>query len=124
MLVAERSNHEIRNMSEENEKLRAELAEICAALRRIAELRYSEAGEPFDDALDIADAALKTNDAKIAKPREQTDIGRLLTGYERYETVRRMRPDQFKAAINLSISTGKSFDQIIDELKAFRMRTE
>jgi hypothetical protein len=31
---------------------------LRTALRKIAELRFSEAGEPFDEALDIADAAL------------------------------------------------------------------
>lgn len=36
-----------------------ELERLRAGVKRIAELRYSDAGEPFDEALDIADALLE-----------------------------------------------------------------
>jgi len=40
-------------------------------------------------------------------------------GYERYETARRMNPAQWADAWKLNISTGKSFDEIIDDLRPF-----
>ena len=44
--------------TDEIERLHSRLSVLEAALRRIADTRYSERNEPFDDALDIADAAL------------------------------------------------------------------
>ena len=46
-------------------------------------------------------------------------IDRLRIGHDRYEIVRRMHVPMFKDALELSIRTGKPFDQIIDELKPF-----
>lgn len=46
-------------------------------------------------------------------------IERLRISHERYETVRRMNVPQFRDAFGLSISTGKSFEEIIDELRPF-----
>ena len=40
-------------------------------------------------------------------------------GAKRYEIARRMNPRQWKDAWELNISTGKPFDQIIDELGPF-----
>ena len=47
------------------------------------------------------------------------EIDRLRIGHDRYEIVRRMHVPMFKDAVQLSIRTGKPFDQIIDELKPF-----
>jgi hypothetical protein len=41
------------------ERLEADNERLRAALKKIAELRYVDANEPFDEALDIADAALE-----------------------------------------------------------------
>lgn len=50
---------------------------LMQALRKIAALRDSEAAEPFDDALDIADTAIAANAARfsaaVAQAIEQAD---------------------------------------------------
>jgi hypothetical protein len=43
------------------------------------------------------------------------EIQRLRIGVERYETVRRLTPKEFKDIYLSNITTGKPFDQIIDE---------
>jgi hypothetical protein len=55
MMLADR----VRELEGENARLRA-------ALQKVAEQRFSEAAEPFDDALDIADAALAATSASAA----------------------------------------------------------
>lgn len=40
-------------------------------------------------------------------------------GFDRYETARRMNPQQWAEAWALNISTGKPFDEIIDNLRPF-----
>jgi hypothetical protein len=40
-------------------------------------------------------------------------------GYERYETARRMNPQQWSAAWELNLKTGKPFDEIIDDMRPF-----
>lgn len=47
------------------------------------------------------------------------EIERLRVGHERYETARRMNPRQWADAWKLNISTGKGFDQIVDDLRPF-----
>lgn len=47
------------------------------------------------------------------------ELDRLRLGHDRYETVRRMSPAQFKEAWKINIETEKPFDQIIDELRSF-----
>jgi hypothetical protein len=47
------------------------------------------------------------------------ELQKLRLTHQRYETLRRMNVEQFKAAWSLNISTGKPFDQIIDELRPF-----
>jgi hypothetical protein len=51
--------------------------------------------------------------------RAWIDRERMRIGHDRYEIVRRMHVPMFKDAVQLSIRTGKPFDQIIDELKPF-----
>ena len=46
-------------------------------------------------------------------------IERLSKGNERYETARRMNPMQWSAAWELNITTGKPFDEIIDNMRPF-----
>lgn len=43
----------------------------------------------------------------------------LLKGHQRYETARRMSPQQWKDAWHLNVSSGKPFDEIIDGLRPF-----
>ncbi|MFA6204503.1 MAG: hypothetical protein WC710_15095 [Gallionella sp.] len=64
-------------------------------------------------------------DARVGEPlgkcmREAADeIERLRVGYDRYEVARRMSPQQWADAWRLNISTGKPFDEIIDQLRPF-----
>jgi hypothetical protein len=51
--------------------------------------------------------------------QQAAELERLRIGYERYETARLMSPRQWADAYQLNISTGKKFDEIIDELKPF-----
>ena len=52
----------------------------------------------------------------------EDEIERLRAGHDRYETARRMNPKQWADAWKLNISTGKPFDEIIDNLRPFMMR--
>ena len=47
------------------------------------------------------------------------EIERLRIGHERYETARRMNPQQWAEAWRLNISTGKKFDEIVDNMRPF-----
>lgn len=47
------------------------------------------------------------------------EIERLRIGHSRYETARRMDPRRWRDAWMLNLSTGKPFDEIIDELAPF-----
>ena len=49
----------------------------------------------------------------------EDDLERLSKGNERYETARRMNPMQWSAAWELNITTGKPFDEIIDNMRPF-----
>jgi len=55
--------------------------------------------------------------------KTEQEIERLRLGYERYETARLLNPAQWADAWRLNISTGKAFDEIIDDLRPF-VRTE
>jgi hypothetical protein len=46
----------------------------------------------------------------------------LSIGHARYEVARRMNPRQWAEAWNLNLTTGKPFDQIIDDLAPFMMQ--
>lgn len=48
-----------------------EMKRLYDGIKAIAELRYSDAGEPFDEALDIADALLTPN-AGVQRRAERT----------------------------------------------------
>ena len=56
--------------------------------------------------------------AELAKP-EPVDIERLRIGHARYEAARRMNPRQWADAWHLNLTTGKPFDEIIDDLMPF-----
>lgn len=45
------------------------------------------------------------------------EIIRLRKGNERYETARKMNPQQWADAWMLNIMTGKPFDEIIDDMR-------
>jgi hypothetical protein len=68
--------------------------------------------------------ATTRQDKADAKARETlaalyAEIERLQVGHDRYETARRMNPRQWADAWALSISTGKGFDGIVDDLRPF-----
>ena len=44
---------------------------------------------------------------------------KLRIGFERYEAARRMNPHQWADAWKLNISTGKGFDEIVDDMRPF-----
>jgi hypothetical protein len=48
-------------------------------------------------------------------------IERLQIGNERYEIARRMNPSQWADAYKLNVTTGKPFDEIIDDIRPFVM---
>lgn len=68
---------------------------------------------------------LRDADARgVAPPQNWTtraadEIERLSIGYRRYETARRLNPRAWSEAWNENITTGKPFDEIIDELRPF-----
>ena len=45
------------------------------------------------------------------------EIERFRQGYERYETARLMKPSEWSEAWWRNITTGKSFDEIIDDMR-------
>ena len=47
------------------------------------------------------------------------EIDRLRIGHDRYQVARRMTPQQWAEAWKLNISTGKPFDEIVDNLRPF-----
>lgn len=47
--------------------------------------------------------------------KEDAQLYRLIVGHQRYETARRMNPRAWSEAWQLSITTGKPFDEIIDD---------
>ena len=68
--------------------------------------------------------ATTRQDKADAKAREvlaalYAEIDRLEAGHARYETARRMNPRQWADAWKLNISTGKPFDEIVDDLRPF-----
>ncbi len=56
-------------------------------------------------------------DQEIA--RLETDLELARIGARRYETARRMSVPMWKDALKLNLSTGKPFDEIIDQLRPF-----
>jgi hypothetical protein len=65
-----------------------------------------------------AEQAIEALRAELAKP-EPVDIERLRIGHARYEAARRMNPRQWADAWHLNLTTGKPFDEIIDDLMPF-----
>lgn len=61
--------------------------------------------------------SITIRDTEIA--RLETDLELARIGARRYEVARRMGPRMWTDAHNLNVSTGKPFDQIIDELMPF-----
>lgn len=56
--------------------------------------------------------------------RQREELERLRTGHQRYETARRMNPRQWAAAWKLNTTTGKPFDEIIDNMRPFMVPNE
>lgn len=54
---------------------------------------------------------------EVSRLRDQ--VNDLRKGHDRYETARRLSPAQWVDVWKLNISTGKPFDEIIDDLRPF-----
>ena len=51
--------------------------------------------------------------------RLQKELAEAKIGADRYEVVRKLNPSKFHDVWTININTGKSFDDIIDDLKPF-----
>ena len=61
------------------------------------------------------------DDVVAGHPVAMNELAELRLAAERYETARRMNPRQWADVWKLNISTGKPFDEIIDNLRPFMM---
>ena len=64
-------------------------------------------------------AFLDLDDVAAGHPKAQEELAELCLARDRYETARRMNPQQWAAAWELNIKTGKPFDEIIDNMRPF-----
>ena len=62
---------------------------------------------------------LDLDDVAAGHPRAQEELAELRLAAERYETARRMNPRQWAGAWKLNTTTGKPFDEIIDNMRPF-----
>lgn len=60
---------------------------------------------------------LDLDDVAAGHPRAIEELAELRLAAERYETARRMNPRQWCDAWKLNLTTGKPFDEIIDNLR-------
>lgn len=72
-----------------------------------------------DAAADIADLTVALEAAESEARVLRCEVEWLRVGHDRYETARRMNPQQWLNAWEMSIRTGKPFDEIIDNLRSF-----
>ena len=62
---------------------------------------------------------LDIDDVVAGHPLAMEELAELRLAATRYETARRMNPQLWADAWKLNISTGKPFDEIIDNLRQF-----
>ena len=62
---------------------------------------------------------LDLSDVAAGHPMAEMELAELRISADRYETARRMNPRQWAGAWELNITTGKPFDEIIDDLRPF-----
>ena len=86
--------------------------DLIANLERVRELE-----ELLAEAYADADEVLRPRVAQLERQVEDLRIG-----HARYEAARRMNPRQWADAWHLNLTTGKPFDQIIDDLAPFMMQ--
>lgn len=77
------------------------------------EIQAAEASDDDRADMEVAKRLLKHGIEALA------EIERLRTGHQRYETARRMNPRQWADAWKLNTTTGKPFDEIIDDMRPF-----
>lgn len=66
------------------------------------------------------DEAIGQRDERARRAAGLIDqVNALRKGHDRYETARRLSPAQWADVWKLNISTGKPFDEIIDDLRPF-----
>ena len=53
---------------------------------------------------------------QLATRATAEELERFKTGHERYEKIRRLNVPQFQALFQKNLSSGKSFDSLVDEL--------
>ena len=58
-------------------------------------------------------------DVAAGNPVATAELEELYLARDRYETARRMNPKQWTDAWKLNLSTGKPFDEIIDNMRPF-----
>ena len=82
--------------------------------------KETEALHAFLDACkDTGMSGASMQEAMLALVLQSDEIKRLRIGHDRYETARRMNPRQWADAWILNTSTGKPFDEIVDNLRPF-----
>ena len=97
--------------SAEEKALLTELSNRLAANNsRVRKLHAEIAGMPFEP-----------NDWIVLHKEVHAQMAQYHKGHERYETARRMSPQQWKDAWLLNQTTGKPFDKIIDDLRPFML---
>lgn len=62
---------------------------------------------------------LDLDDVACGHPLAMEQLATLRRGVDRYETARRMNPRQWADAWKLNTTTGKPFDEIIDDMRPF-----
>lgn len=67
---------------------------------------------------------LDLDDISSGHPLAMEELLRLRIAYKRYETARRMNPRQWAEAWKLNLTTGKPFDEIIDDMRPFMFHDE
>jgi len=66
---------------------------------------------------------LDLDDVAAEHPLAKEQLAELRLAAERYDTARLMSPRQWAAAWEINTSTGKPFDEIIDNMRPFMLPT-
>ncbi len=88
-------------------------AELASLQSRIKELE-------FEYTACRSDASERIAELQGENLRLHAEVDRLNVSHQRYEFVRKLSARTFADVCKLNVSTGKPFDQIIDELIPFR----
>lgn len=106
---------EIARLRNEQDKLAQELLTADVFVRLVEWLREPQRKR----AANAFTAGIARQIAYALEMDVLPEVARMHKGHERYETARRMNPQQWADAWKLNCSTGKPFDEIIDDLRPF-----